>query len=341
MKHRKKPALKIGVFFNPFAGNVNQFKDIAGSIEVLIAKVGGLLVTAAGDYGAEYLKHVSHTIVTGTEKYPDDLRRIVSGFCEWGTDIIIGIGGDGTLGYIAGILIEAGSRVPLMGVASGTANVGPLLRFNQSKLQQIDLQNLKFDPVGAIKVGRNGTAVGYAFIDTVIGKTFLGTRHGKSVNLDAKVFLNHGLKKTRPVCGLDKPSGIKVAKNDSLLFNCDEEISQIIVSPLHHSGFYVGKAITGLLCWAYPCNLAGAIMFSSCVIVDAEAELPSKAMKQVQALFSREDTITIEGVSGNDYLIIDGNPTCPADGVLEFQFLPDAVLTVRDSENSILPIVVQ
>jgi len=127
----------------------------------------------------------------------------------------IASGGDGTLNNIASSLLDLGWKVPLLGVAAGTANVGPLLRFSPKRFKLADLSSLSIEAVGAVEVLKDSTRMGYAFVDVILGKTFIGTIDGKTVNLSAEAFLmRHEKIVERPTGRLTTPN-FRILKNGS------------------------------------------------------------------------------------------------------------------------------
>ena len=180
--------MNLGVIFNPGAGRESLLKGIGSALCERLSS-NDQLVSGAGRYGEDYLNKPCIAIGTGSMNFSRALRFLVESFRKYRADMLIGIGGDGTLNQIAFSLLDLGWKVPLMGVAAGTANVGPLLRFSPERLKLADLNRLSIEPVGAVEVLRDSNRMGYAFVDVILGQTFLGTIDGKTANLSADAFL--------------------------------------------------------------------------------------------------------------------------------------------------------
>ncbi|HCZ05872.1 MAG: hypothetical protein PWP37_1510 [Thermotogota bacterium] len=256
-------------------------------------------------------------------------------------DLVIAIGGDGTMNMIANAIINQKWDVPLMGIGVGTGNVGPLVRFNLRKLKDLDFSALQFEYLSAIEVFKK-EQLGYAFVDVVIAPTFLGTFEGKRVDFDAVEVLKSGeLKVVRRSERRIAEKAFEIKLNSKTIFKGNRGVKQIAVAPLYKSEFYVGKAATGILCYAHHTNRRAVIVLSDHPTIVARPKRPEKAVTVRQIPFGENDTIVMKGLAPNNAVILDGNPVALVDEKeLTFKYRENIIKTVIPPDGSFLPLAV-
>jgi len=319
--------MRIGIVFNPAAGRRERFKAIA--LKLLERCQEASLITGGLDYGENWFDHGDSLEIVEIHglDFSERLKSCLDGFLSRKVDLIVGVGGDGFLAHIGAFIIEGHYTIPLLGICGGTANVGPLLGFNEDTLERLDLANMNYAKVSALAVESAWRRTFYAFNDIVIGDTFLGTIEGKMTNLSARAFVEDGIKLEK------KPSEEITTADFALLKNgvsqplpCFKTL-QIVASPLLESRHYNGKAITGALCLAPFFPVCGAVSLLDTVIIDSKLESPLKAVSIQQLLFGEKDHIAIKGLSS--YLVVDGNVCYYIGGEISISCLPEAVSTAR------------
>lgn len=320
--------MRVSVLFNPGAGKSDRFATIAG--EILDRFESHILFTGEGDFGEILLKKADVRVVrTSRVSFIETLEEYLAGFIERNTDLIIGVGGDGFLAHIASFLIENGLRTPLMGIAGGTANVGPLIGYDIDRLRKLNPEKLHIESITALvaKSGREKNR--YAFNDIVVGDTFLGTIDGKMVNLSAVDFIRDLSKiEVRPSENI-ATENFGIYKNGQPLPPPPFKVAQIVISPLFKKDFYAGKAVTGALCWAPYFPSGAAISILDTVVIDSQLEDPDKPVCIQQMLFDANDLIEIDGLSS--YLIADGNVCYKTSETVSIRCLEGIVKSVRPS----------
>jgi hypothetical protein len=251
--------------------------------------------------------------------------------------MIIGVGGDGFLTHIAGFLIRQDVHIPLMGIAGGTANIGPLIKFNQHTLRSFSSGDMILEKVGCIEVTTGGSILGYAFCDVILGDTFLGTKENRMCNFSAKAFLQTGDKvETKPGEQITGKQ-FSLFKNNNKQRIKSKKIAQIIASPLYHKDFYRGKAITGALCYS-PYNDCGAsIGISDSIIVNSNSGMEQSIIIE-NLLFGPGDTIQIENLNDGTYVIIDGNVYEIKDRSIGLRYIEDGAQSVTMETYNGLPV---
>ena len=301
---------------NAGAGGFENLKDKIAKLEDIFEEI----YTGPGKFGRDFLKSAK-VVDVFSENFKDAVQELtvkLSKMC----DVIVSVGGDGTANMIAEAIVNNNLDTPIMGVAGGTANVGPLIRFSLNDLKP----PFCVEQVSCLKVWKGKMHVGYAFIDAVFGDTFLGTLSGKMVNLSAETFLKEG-KKVEKVPREDIVDHLEIFRKGERIRISMEKIAQVVASPLNFSEFYIGKAITGALCLAPFAKSVGAVAFLNKVIVNSY--LTEKDMKKPvileHVIFSEDETVELKGFKKGVYLILDGNPICECDEPVFLQGLSKCV----------------
>lgn len=322
---------KVGVIFNPLAGRGEAFFLIGKLLQEKIGSYAGI-ITGKGGYGEDFVSKAEKVLVPKGERIPEAIDGFVEELLEQRVSLVIGVGGDGTMNLIASSILRRGaSFLPLMGIAAGTANVGPLIRFDLKELQAFEPKKMKFHKVKPLCVSLNGEHIGYAFIDVVIGDTFLGTINGEVKALDAAAFYYKNLKKPKePASRMEE---VLVVKKERCIKV--KGVAQVIAPPIHHPRFYVGKAIVGSLCWAYHLRMGGVIAFASVPIVDPNIDLEALEMKEPvrleHVLFKEGERVYLEGFPEDTFVILDGNPSSPAGGKgMVIEIFPEALKVISN-----------
>ena len=156
-----------------------------------------------------------------------------------------------------------------MGIAGGTANVGPIVNVEPGSLKDFDPSRLNYVDTGAIKVTVGYKHIGYGFNDVVIRNTFLGTIDGKMVNISVESMVKKGEKVAVTPASDITTDRFSISKNGNPVKNSISRPAQIIVSPLDNDNFY-GRAIAGILCMSAYSPLKAAIALFDQVIVKPE-----------------------------------------------------------------------
>ena len=224
--------MKIGVIFNPGAGGIGKYRGIGKVIEDVFS--GHELITGNSLFGSSYISAFEVVGEQLVEDFQENMDNILKPFLEKRVDMIIAVGGDGLLTHIAGILIRKNAKIPLMGIAGGTANIGPLIKYNQDTLEHFKDQDMVLEKIGCIEVITGGSIIGYAFCDVVLGDSFLGTKENRMCNFSTKAFLQNGskveIKPGEQITG--KQFSLFKNNNNQIIKN--KKIAQIIAAPIYH-----------------------------------------------------------------------------------------------------------
>lgn len=314
--------MKIAVLFNPDAGSNMKFRGIGAVLSKRLK--GHEVLTCRGSFGKLYMTDAAETYGDVRSGYRDSITDMTLSLVSHAPELFICIGGDGLASYIADTLITHGCTVSIMGIAGGTANVGPIITVSPEMLEYFDPKKLAISSIGAIHVNNGCNHVGYAFNDMIIGNTFLGTVNGKTVNLSVEALLKKNEKKVVEAPSHEITTGtFNITKNGSQVKCSIKNPAQIIVSPLEVDNFY-GRAITGILCYSAHMPLKAAIGLYDEVIVKMHSHdtAVEHFTKVEHLLFGRGDHVNITGLSGNGHIIIDGNPYLKEDEVISLEYKP-------------------
>lgn len=315
--------MRIAVLFSPDAGNKKAFSDI-GSI--LTSKLGNHEVfTGQGGFGGFYMTDAAEVKEEAAGGYISRISFMTLSLMENRPDLFICVGGDGLGAYVADTLISNSLSVPLMGIAGGTANVGPIIVVNPSELESFDPENLVFSSMGAIHAKGGGKHIGYAFNDIIIGNTFLGTVDGETKNLSVReLLINNAKVPVTPSCDITG-DGFRIAKNGQDVCFSIGKPAQIVISPLEADRFY-GRAITGALCHSAYSPLKAAMGLFDDIIVKIDSNLYAGQFTRAEhLLFGPGDVIAVTGLSDDGHIIIDGNPYLRRDEILTFEYEPNLI----------------
>ena len=184
--------MKIGVVIGSASG-----KGFAP--EAIISLVPNLqshnVAVCAGPFGCDSPpSSLSRLTPELSASYVGNLRSSVASLMDWGSDMLICVGGDGLGSYVLDAMIDKGKRLPLLGIGSGTINVGPIVAFGIEDIPMLDISKLSVKTIDAVEVSVDGKHLAYALNDAIIGNSFLGTLEGRVVNLSAKALLDDGRK---------------------------------------------------------------------------------------------------------------------------------------------------
>jgi len=149
-------------------------------------------------------------------------------------------------------------KVPLLGIGSGTINVGPIVAFGIEDIPMLDISKLFVKTIDAVEISVDGKHLAYALNDAIIGNSFLGTLEGRVVNLSAKALLDDGRKQEIEPSSDIVSRDFCIRKNGFRIENSMKKPAQIIVSPLRKREFFA-RAIAGVLCNASYMDGAAAL----------------------------------------------------------------------------------
>ncbi len=298
--------VKIGVVYNPYSGDKARHADF---LTILGKKCKNHTVYCTS-YTREFIKEffVNDLIAYDVPFIESWKHSFMAGKVLLDVDILIVLGGDGTIADVVRGQREAGRLIPILGIGIGTANSGPLINIKEPKeLEEISFKELETMPIGGLDVyNKGGEFFGSGFNDIVFSDTLVSTLDGKKTTVDASMFVK-GKKKEKEPSFIGK-CDTKITINQYNI-HIPFKIGQIILSPIYNKEKFIGKAIFGKLCWLPFSNKDASIIVSHAPLIKfikdikLEAHIP---LYLAQFVFGEEDKVQISNTRG--FAIIDGNP---------------------------------
>lgn len=319
--------MKIGILFGPSSGS-----GFVPELELSLASrlEGHEVAVCRGRFGGTGRALGWAQLEPGKAArgggYVGELFASVEALGDWRAELLLCVGGDGLASYAADAMLSGGRPMMLVGIGTGTINVGPIVRMGAEAIGDFDPAQLVRHKVGAVEVLVDGAHLAYAFNDAVLGDTFLGTVDGKVVTLSVDALLEGKGSIAAEPSGRIAGPGFAVSKNGLLLEDGVSEPRQMVVSPLGSREFFA-RAIAGALCEAPYLAGGAALALFDCVIVRAGAPERgwSDFVHSAQLLFGPGDLIEVEGLAPEARMIVDGNPFAVRSTKLGFRSLPELV----------------
>jgi hypothetical protein len=304
---------QAGVIVNPIAG-INA-QDSLRAARRVAERLGVVeVLTGPGKLGAEAFAGWSGGIrVHNVPGYAsrEQTQGLADEIASYPIDVMIVVGGDGTLADVARAFLGRKLRTPILGVGAGSTNVGRLITCRAERAEQLKVEELEAWDVDCLLVSVNGQPLAIGFNDVVVGHTIVGMLNGKRRDLDASERM---LGKVIP--GKPRPAGCSSTRvtrrssdNPDLLIAEGTSIATVVVGFADPSFF--GKAVTGGICLATVAGLPAGCLVSDTPLV--QIEIDAATVRQSEPVTSRYaslasgDCIVIEGVTGAA-LCADGNP---------------------------------
>jgi len=223
-------------------------------------------------------------------------------------DAVIVVGGDGTLSDVA---LEIGDRLPIVGIGTGSTNVGRLVTCRAGQAAGLDIGALEPWHVDGLLASVDDALVGIAFNDVVVGNTIVATIEGRPCDISAFDRLQGRSIPATPRAVGDAGARVTRVASDARTVVAEGACVGTVVAGFAEPAFF-GKAITGGVCLA---SLAG--MIAGCVVADVPLARIGATPGELEAaapIVSRYVTLAegvsllIEGIGGQAVLCVDGNP---------------------------------
>lgn len=300
---------RVGLIANPRAGRGNALAIAAAAIRALAPRevfvgAGEMGVDALGDFPGvvrcfDWSPHVGNARTIF-------LARV---FAQCALDALIVIGGDGTLADVAYALAE--TRVPILGIGVGSANVGPLVTIPSTAIARLCDAQFTTRTVDGLIAGANEVDLGLGFNDVVLDFTVLATVDGQVVNVDAtQKMRGENVPRAPTPIGAPQTRVVKQSPRGETLVAQGEHIATIVVG-LPDERFY-GKAIAGgALLSSFIGDVAGCLVCNHLLVttrLDAEAVHRAEPIVSYYVGLSEVDRLDVTGVRAGVVLCADGNP---------------------------------
>lgn len=319
--------MKTALFYNYKAG-----KNLPAELVVrkLCAFFSGdeLLVTDAG----LVFPSLSVRLVEPGEAqgYFAVIRARVKALVEAGAERFVAVGGDGTATYVRNAMYELGINLPILGVAAGTANVGPIVSVTLEELEGHHVSETKEVCYDGISVFLEDRFLSLAFNDLIVGDTFLGTVDGETRSVSVRALLEEGkLIPKRPTEHI-VTEDFAVELNGKKLIPARTPISQIVLSPVAHENHY-GRAVYSVIGKCDWSEKKGVIALCDYITVSFEDDGTGvERFSSTQYLiFGPNDQVELQGFTEEACLICDGNPYYLPSDRFDVRYEPAAARTIK------------
>ena len=296
--------MKIGVLVNLSAGQADCRRVLA----LLKERWVGHRLLGVREYGGEMIAAAPLPAPDPGLAYIPRLKEALGLLISEKPDMILSVGGDGTASYLAEEMIRRACAIPLAGMGIGTANVGPIVSFSPGDMPLP--QDLIHRRIGALEVqDGNGDHLAYGFNDVVLANTYLGTREGRTVTLDARALAAEGkVMLKEPALKLFREEQAFFL-NGSLLPALPFMPAQLTSAPLEHDD-YMGKSATGLLCWTPYEDYCAALYTGPepLLTMENQDEGISHFRLGAQMLLKPGNTFEARDLAEDICAVADGNP---------------------------------
>lgn len=320
-----------GLLINPTAGG--------GLGEVVLARVASLLRLMAGTQWLVPSGSAGERLAAGAGlpyrpvPFPvfggaEDTVRGAAALVRAGAEMLVVVGGDGTLADAAWGLRREGLRVPLLGLGAGTTNVGGLIAvelarggnpvalppgLDPARLRSFPWQSFRVCERRAVCAQVDGLEVGVGFNDAVVGFTVPRLLGGCWRDADVE-----SIWAGRPRPGQPRPLGPgawvqllsgtqhRVARD---LTRAVPRLGQVSVAPLE--GRFRGKVLAGGTCLAELTGALGVLILSTVPLV--RVELGPEELRAMEPVASASvalfpgDKVEVGGCPSGSGLCLDGN----------------------------------
>ena len=318
--------MKAAALINTSAGGAGSISDVCRAIDAFLL---GCDVVTAPDFGCGLIRGTQVDCSGGME-YIGRLNAAVDAVSNKKPDFYVVAGGDGFAAYIAARLLKTGPSKPrLIGVAMGTANVGPIISFSAETLRSAVPQALAYEACGAVEAFDGDVSVAFGFNDIVLGNTILGTMDGAVQTLSARAMVQSGQKvPEQPMENIAE--NLIIRKNGAPSASPLIHTAQIVASTLERENHY-GRAVSGMLCYSDFQQAHSALLLSErpLVVVDYDPRGFESPALFAHVLFGTEDEISIEGLLPSALIIADGNPYLRSGSTVSLRYRPNIIQIAR------------
>lgn len=258
------------------------------------------------------------------------IRARVKALAEAGAERFISVGGDGTATYVRNAMYELGIDLPILGVAAGTANVGPIVSVTLEQLEGHHVSETREVCYDGISVFIDGKFLSLAFNDLIVGDTFLGTVEGQTRSISVEALLKDGIISPKKPTDHIVTDDFAVEFNGRDLIPCQKDIRQIVLAPVAHESHY-GRAVYSVVGKCDWCEKKGVIALCDYIAVSFEDDGAGvERFSSTQYLiFGPNDQVVLRGFTEEACLICDGNPYFLPGDRFAVRYEPALVKTIK------------
>ena len=262
--------------------------------------------------------------------YFNAIKAKIQGLLQAGAQRFVSVGGDGTATYVRNALYELGQDLPILGVAAGTANVGPIVSVTLDQLAGRHISQASLVPCDGLSVFVNGKFVSLAFNDLIVGDTFLGTIDGQTVNMSVRALLEDGQRLAQVPSDDIVRDDFCVELNGKTLTPGLKKIRQIILSSVANESHY-GRAVYGAVGKCDWCEKKGVIALCDYIAVSFidDGAGVDRFSSTDYLIFGPNDQVSLQGFTEKACLVCDGNPYLMPCDRFEVRYEPALVKIIK------------
>jgi predicted polyphosphate/ATP-dependent NAD kinase len=305
---------RIGLIVNPGAGG-----DPAASLEAAARAVTDLgvvaVVTGPESLGASALSRLNVDVETcdvDPALGAAGTRALATQIADRRLDIVIVVGGDGTMADVAGAVFGEAHQPRILGIGTGSTNAGALVTCRAADARRLDPGRLYSRELDALVASVAGQPPAIAFNDCVVGNSVIGTLDGRLVNLDAAGLLQGRREIGEPRSIGRRESRVTIVRSSASaeVIAAGLEVGTVVVGFAEQA--FRGKAVAGGICLATLARLA-----AGCLVADqplarvgqtAEALLAARPIRSAFIGIAADDAVVVSGAGPGAVLCADGNP---------------------------------
>lgn len=273
---------------------------------------------------------VSYVVPEETQGYFDAIKAKVKALADAGAERFVSVGGDGTATYVKNAMYELGINFPILGVAAGTANVGPIVSVTLEQLEGRHISEAKEVCYDGIAVYVKDKFISLAFNDLIVGDTFLGTIDGQTCSLSVRALLEKGAHTPVKPAEHIVTDDFVIELNGKELVPNREIIRQIVLSPVAHESHY-GRAVYGPVGKCDWCEKKGVIALCDYIAVSFEEDGTGvdRISSTQYLIFGPNDQVALRGLTEEACLVCDGNPYLLPDDRFSVRYEPASARTIK------------
>ena len=273
---------------------------------------------------------VSYVVPEETQGYFDAIKAKVKALADAGAERFVSVGGDGTATYVKNAMYELGINFPILGVAAGTANVGPIVSVTLEQLEGRHISEAKEVCYDGIAVYVKDKFISLAFNDLIVGDTFLGTIDGQTCSLSVRALLERGAHTPVKPAEHIVTDDFVIELNGKELAPNREIIRQIVLSPVAHESHY-GRAVYGPVGKCDWCEKKGVIALCDYIAVSFEEDGTGvdRISSTQYLIFGPNDQVVLRGLAEEACLVCDGNPYLLPDDRFSVRYEPASARTIK------------
>lgn len=329
---------RVGLIVNPRAG---AGSGVAVGRTVIAALQPEHVITGPGPLGEDAARGrladtARLTVVDLADSGRLATQRLAQEAQRLGAEVLVVVGGDGTMADAATALHALGATLPILGVGAGSTNAGGLVTLLATEADKLAGATTELAGVNALELRLPDGDTVLAFNDVVVSDTICGTLDGRFVNLAAAAFMDgESVERAPEPLRCPDASVTKLRADGSDLPVSEGLAAGSVVVGFTRTGDVTGQALLGGLGLSSAAGIPAACLISSFPVVHASMSVPCHAaMEPLQSAYvglSEGEVIRIAGFDNGAFLCADGNPlhSLKTHDAAEVRFVAGACQVVR------------